>query len=64
MRRRLKLAPMTYEMWPGWVLTHGERDEPDPTYPDACLCGEPDYLQCEGWLNDNLGTVTIGRGAA
>lgn len=48
------LEPMTYEIGPDWVLTHGERSsELDAEHPYACLCGAPEYWACEGWINDD-----------
>jgi hypothetical protein len=35
--------------WIGnWPISHGERDDLDPDNPEACLCGVPNYLLCDG----------------
>lgn len=40
-----------------WVgdtpFEHGERDD-----CEACFCGAPFYLHCDGWLDSNLGHAT------
>lgn len=44
----------------GWPLHHGERGrELDPEHPDACLCGHPDYLLCDG---DGFEAWTLWQG--
>ena len=29
-------------------IHHGERGDLDPRHPEACLCGNPFYLECDG----------------
>lgn len=44
------LLPMVYDFC-GTPMYHGERgEECDPTHPQACFCGAPFYLHCDGYL--------------
>lgn len=53
----MSLAPIAVHLGAA-VITHGERGHDlDPANPEACLCGEPEYLSCPGWL---FGDGTVG----